>query len=203
LRTENSIVSCGSPLPGHSIRIVDEENQPVPERHVGEILLSGPSVMLGYYQQDEAGEAIENGWLRTGDLGYLADGELFVCGRLKDVIIAHGRKYHPQDLEWAVDDLAGVRRGRVVAFGTAGEGRADRVVMVVEPNGTVPAASLTEMVRRRIGDLFGLYVDEVAIVPSGTVGRTTSGKVQRAATREKWASLAGLRAESRELRAEG
>ncbi len=65
--------------------------------------------------------------------------------RAKDVIIAHGRKYHPQDLEWAVDDLAGVRRGRVVAFGTAGAGRADRVVMVVEPNGTVPAASLTRL----------------------------------------------------------
>jgi acyl-CoA synthetase (AMP-forming)/AMP-acid ligase II len=90
----------------------------------------------------------------------------------------------------------------VVAFGTAGAGRADRVVMVVEPNGTVAAASLTEMVRRRIGDLFGLYVDEVAIVPSGTVGRTTSGKVQRAATRERWASLAALNAESRELTAE-
>ena len=101
-----------------------------------------------------------------------------------------------------MDDLAGVRRGRVVAFGTAGAGRADRVVMVVEPNGTVAAASLTEMVRRRIGDLFGLYVDEVAIVPSGTVGRTTSGKVQRAATREKWASMAALNAERPELRAE-
>jgi len=202
LRTENSLVSCGGPLPGHAIRIVDEDNQPVPERRVGEILLSGPSVMKGYYHQDESGDAVEDGWLRTGDLGYLADGELFVCGRAKDVIIAHGRKYHPQDLEWAVDDLAGVRRGRVVAFGTAGAGRADRVVMVVEPNGTVPAASLTDMVRRRIGDLFGLYVDEVAIVPSGTVGRTTSGKVQRAATRERWASLAELRAESRELRAE-
>jgi fatty-acyl-CoA synthase len=202
LRTENSLVSCGAPLPGHAIRIVDEDKQPVPERRVGEILLSGPSVMLGYYHEDEPGDAIEDGWLRTGDLGYLADGELFVCGRAKDVIIAHGRKYHPQDLEWAVDDLAGVRRGRVVAFGTAGAGRADRVVMVVEPNGTVAAASLTEMVRRRIGDLFGLYVDEVAIVPSGTVGRTTSGKVQRAATRERWASLAALNAESRELRAE-
>ena len=68
--------------------------------------------------------------------------------------------------------------------------------MVVEPNGTMSAASLTEMVRRRIGELFGLYVDEVAIVPSGTVGRTTSGKVQRAATKEKWASLVELRAES-------
>jgi fatty-acyl-CoA synthase len=194
LRTENSLVSCGSPLPGHSICIVDEDSRPVPERHVGEILLAGPSVMLGYYQQGDRGNAIEDGWLHTGDLGYLADGELFVCGRVKDLIISNGRKYHPQDLEWAVDDLAGVRRGRVVAFGTAGEGRADRVVMLVEPNGTVSAASLIDMVRRRIADLFGLYVDEVAIVPSGTVGRTTSGKVQRAATREKWATMTELRA---------
>ena len=194
LRTEDALVSCGSPLPGHSIRIVDDEGRPAPERCVGEILLAGPSVMLGYYgQESDTAEAIQDGWLHTGDLGYLSGGELFVCGRAKDVIIANGRKYHPQDLEWAVDDLAGVRRGRVVAFGTAGQGRADRVVMVVEPSGTVSAAALMEMVRRRIGDLFGLYVDEVAIVPSGTVGRTTSGKVQRAATKERWESMVANR----------
>jgi acyl-CoA synthetase (AMP-forming)/AMP-acid ligase II len=187
-----SLVSCGSPLPGHKIEIVGEDGRPVPERHVGEILLAGPSVMLGYYQQEAlTAQTVRRGWLHTGDLGYVSGGELFVCGRVKDIIIANGRKYHPQDLEWAVDDLAGVRRGRVVAFGAAGQGRADRVIMVVEPSGTVSADTLTEMVRRRIGDLFGLYVDEVAIVPSGTVGRTTSGKVQRAATKEKWASLAG------------
>jgi acyl-CoA synthetase (AMP-forming)/AMP-acid ligase II len=185
-----SIASCGSPLPGHRIEIVDEDGQPVPERHVGEILLAGPSVMRGYYQQEAlTAQTIRRGWLHTGDLGYVSGGELFVCGRVKDIIIASGRKYHPQDLEWAVDDLAGVRRGRVVAFGVAGRGRADRVIMVVEPSGTVSAETLTETVRRRIGDVFGLYVDEVAIVPSGTVGRTTSGKVRRAATKEKWASL--------------
>ena len=194
LRTENSLVSCGVPLPGHSVQIVNETGRPVPERQVGEILLSGPSVMLGYYDQEVAtAETIQDGWLRTGDLGYLSDGELYVCGRAKDVIIANGRKYHPQDLEWAVDDLAGVRRGRVVAFGTAGQGRPDCVVMVVEPNGTVSAATLTEMVRRRVADVFGLYVDEVAIVPSGTVGRTTSGKVQRAATKVRWESLVANR----------
>jgi len=188
------LVSCGSPLPGHKIEIVGEDGRPVPERHVGEILLAGPSVMLGYYHQDAlTHETIRDGWLHTGDLGYLSRGELFVCGRVKDLIIANGRKYHPQDLEWAVDDLAGVRRGRVVAFGTAGQGCADRVVMVIEPNGTVASAVLTEMVRRRIGNLFGLYVDEVAIVPSGTVGRTTSGKVQRAATKERWELLVANR----------
>jgi fatty-acyl-CoA synthase len=116
----------------------------------------------------------------------VSGGDLFVCGRVKDIVIVNGRKYHPQDLEWAVDELGGVRRGRVAAFGVSEPGRADRVVIVVEPSGTVPSDELADAIRRRIGDLFGLYVDDVAIVPAGTIGRTTSGKVQRAATRERY-----------------
>lgn len=189
-----TIVSCGRPFPGHGLRIVDEQGQALPERSIGEIVLSGPSVMLGYYKQDAlTRQTIRDGWLHTGDLGYLSGGELFVCGRAKDVIIVHGRKYYPQDLEWAVDDLAGVRRGRVVAFGTIEAGRRDRVVIVAEPNGTVAAEILQESIRRQVSDLFGLYVDEIALVPSGTVGRTTSGKVRRSETRAKY----------KELRAEG
>jgi fatty-acyl-CoA synthase len=185
-----TLVSCGRPFPGHRIRIIGEDGRPLPERQVGEIVLAGPSVMVGYYKQDElTAQAIRDGWLHTGDLGYLSDGELYICGRAKDIIIVNGRKYHPQDLEWAVDDLAGVRRGRVVAFGDTGPGRPDRVVVVVEPNGTVTADVLTEAIRRQVGGLFGLYVDEVALVPSGTVGRTTSGKVQRRATRERYEQL--------------
>jgi fatty-acyl-CoA synthase len=146
--------------------------------------------MVGYYRQEaQTEQTLRSGWLHTGDLGYISGGELFVCGRAKDIIIVNGRKYHPQDLEWAVDDLAGVRRGRVVAFGASELGRADRVVIVVEPNGTVPAETLADAIRRQVGDLFGLYVDEVALVPSGTVGRTTSGKVQRAATRSRYEEL--------------
>lgn len=194
------LVSCGSPLPGHRLQIVGEDGRCVEERHVGEILLAGPSVMLGYYKQDAlTAQTIRDGWLHTGDLGYLSGGELFVCGRKKDLIIVNGRKYHPQDLEWAVDALVGVRRGRVVAFGATESGHADRVVIVVEPSGTVAAGVLTDTIRREIGDLFGLYVDEVAVVRSGTVGRTTSGKVQRAATKARYESgelsTAGLRAE--------
>ncbi|MBI3493664.1 MAG: fatty acyl-AMP ligase, partial [Acidobacteria bacterium] len=169
-----ALVSCGKPLPEHRIRIVGEDGRPLPERHVGEILLAGPSVMLGYYRREAlTAQTVRDGWLHTGDLGYLSEGELFVCGRAKDIIIVHGRKYHPQDLEWAVDGLPGVRRGRVVAFGATENGHADRVVIVAEPNGTVPSPVLTETIRLRIGDLFGLYVDDVALVPSGTVGRTT------------------------------
>jgi acyl-CoA synthetase (AMP-forming)/AMP-acid ligase II len=183
-RPATSLVSCGVALPGHRLIVADERGAPLPERHVGEILLAGPSVMLGYYKQDAlTAEVVRDGWLHTGDLGYLSGGELFVCGRVKDLIIVNGRKYHPQDLEWAVDALGGVRRGRVVAFGATENGQADRVVIVVEPNGTVPAGTLADAIRREIGALFGLYVDEVAVVRSGTVGRTTSGKVQRAATK--------------------
>jgi fatty-acyl-CoA synthase len=187
-----TLVSCGRPFPEHELRILGDDGRQLSERQVGEIVLKGPSVMLGYYRQDGlTAQTVVSGWLRTGDLGYLAGGELFVCGRAKDIIIANGRKYHPQDLEWAVDDLPGVRRGRVVAFGTSELGRADRVVIVVEPSGTVAGGALVDSIRRRVSDVFGLYVDEVALVPSGTVGRTTSGKVQRAATRARYEELAG------------
>lgn len=189
-----TLVSCGRAFPDHVLRIVDDNGHVLPERRVGEIVLAGPSVMVGYYKQDVlTAQILRNGWLYTGDLGYLSGGELFVCGRTKDIIIVNGRKFHPQDLEWAVDDLAGVRRGRVVAFGTSDPGRPDRVVIVVEPSGTVPADALTDSIRRQVSDLFGLYVDEVALVPSGTVGRTTSGKVQRAATRARYEELARWR----------
>ncbi len=200
-----TLVSCGLPLPGHQIRIVDEQGRRLGERHVGEITLAGPSVMLGYYKDDDlTRRTVRQGWLHTGDLGYLSGGELFVCGRAKDIIIVNGRKYHPQDLEWAVDDLPGVRRGRVVAFGTTRSGGPDRVVLVVEPSGTVPPAALSDGVRRRIADLHGLCVDEVVLVPRGTVGRTTSGKVQRAATKARYERgnlLTAAAADEAELRA--
>jgi len=182
-----TIVSCGMALPGHRIRIVSDDGRELPEREVGEIALAGPSVMLGYYKEPAlTAQTLSGEWLRTGDLGYLANGELFVCGRAKDVIIVNGRKYHPQDLEWGVDDVAGVRRGRVVAFGLPQAGGPDRVAIVAEPSGTVSAEVLVESIRRRIGDLCGLYVDEVVLVPSGAIGRTTSGKVQRAATKARY-----------------
>jgi fatty-acyl-CoA synthase len=182
-----SVVGCGLPLPGHQIRIVDEQHRPLPERHIGEIALTGPSVSPGYYNDAEiSARTMRDGWLFTGDLGYLSKGELFVCGRVKDLIIVNGRKYHPQDLEWGLADLAGIRRGRVVAFGTAKTGRPDRTVVVVEPSGTVAARELRDAIRRRIFDVCGLLVDDVVLVPGGTVTRTTSGKVRRAATKLRY-----------------
>jgi fatty-acyl-CoA synthase len=185
-----TLVGCGGVFPDHNVRVVDERGRSLPERWVGEIVLTGPSVMLGYHKQEAlTAQTIRDGWLYTGDLGYLSGADLFVCGRAKDVIIVNGRKYHPQDLEWAVDDLAGVRRGRVVAFGASAPDRPDRVVILVESSGTVSSDVLVQAIRSQVGDLFGLYVDEVAIVPSGTIGRTTSGKVQRGATRARYEEL--------------
>jgi fatty-acyl-CoA synthase len=186
-RTGVDLASCGSPLPGHRVRIVADDGGEAGEGTIGEIALAGPSVMSGYYGDDAmTAGTIRAGWLYTGDLGYLAGGELFVCGRNLDTVIVNGRKHHPQDLERAVDDLPGVRRGRVVAFGASRAGLADRLVMVVEPTGAVPPDELTRAIRHRVSDVFGLYVDDLALVASGTISRTTSGKVQRFATRIRY-----------------
>jgi fatty-acyl-CoA synthase len=187
IQTDGALVSCGVPFPGHRLRIVDDNGGELPERAVGEIMLAGPSVMQGYYEHGAlTRETLRDGWLSTGDLGYLADGELYVCGRAKDLIIANGRKFYPQDLEWGVDELAGIRRGRAVAFGTSDSDGRPRLVMVVEPSGTVDVEQLVVSVRRRMADLYGLYVDDVVVAPSGTVARTSSGKVQRTLTKARY-----------------
>jgi acyl-CoA synthetase (AMP-forming)/AMP-acid ligase II len=146
--------------------------------------------MLGYYKQDAlTASTIRDGWLHTGDLGCLREGELFVCGREKDVIIANGRKFHPQDLEWALDAIDGIRRGHLTVFGVPQAGRADRVIVLVEAKPGASTSALTAAIRARIGELFGLYVDDVAYVPSGTITRTTSGKVQRAVVRARYGHM--------------
>lgn len=185
--TDGPFVSCGVPLPGHRLRIVGELGTELPDRQVGEILLAGASVMQGYFEDGRViRDPVNDGWLRTGDLGYLAEGELYVCGRLKDLIVTNGRKIHPEDLEWGVDELPGLRRGRAVALGIPDvEGR-DRLVLIAEPNGTVDSEQLVADIRRRLADLYGLFVDDVLIAPGGTIERTSSGKVQRALTRAKY-----------------
>jgi len=178
------LVSCGRPLPGHALRIVAEDGSGAGEREVGEIALAGPSVMRGYYKDPEStAEVLRDGWLYTGDLGYVSEGELFVCGRVKELIVINGRKYHPHDLEWSVEQLTGVKRGRVVAFGA---GEPARAVIVAEPTGTVPAASLAVQIRRTVSEQFGLPLGDVVLVSGGTIGRTTSGKVRRGAVQASY-----------------
>lgn len=176
------VVSCGVPFPGHELRIVDEQGHDLGERQVGEILTRGPSVTPGYFRDEEAtAEAIRDGWLHTGDLGYTAEGNLYVCGRLKDLIIINGANHYPQDLEWAVAELEGVRRGNVCAFSVVRDGT-EQLVMMAEAN-RADAERLRREIARTIYADFGLQVTDVVISPVGTLPKTSSGKHQRRKTK--------------------
>lgn len=180
------VVCCGRSFPEHELRIVDADGQRLPERRVGQIELRGPSVMSGYWNDPEKTAAVlRDGWLATGDLGYLADGELYICGRIKDLIIIHGRNYHPQDLEWQASQVEGVRRGNVIAFGVHDPqlGR-ERVVVAAEVRSLDQADELRERIVARILESLALKVDEVVLLPAGSLPKTSSGKLQRAKAAE-------------------
>lgn len=179
------LVSCGRTFPEHALCIVDDSGTPLGERRVGQIVVSGPSVTGGYFRDpDSSAEHFRDGQLYTGDLGYLADGELYVCGRSKDLIIIRGANFHPQDLEWAVSELEGVRRGNVVAFSTHLGGE-ERLVIAVECS-SADASGLPGRLTARINEGFGLTPHDVACVSIGSLPKTSSGKVQRQKTRDQY-----------------
>jgi fatty-acyl-CoA synthase len=186
------VVSCGRSFDDHEIAIfaVDDVTgvEPLPERTVGEIRMRGPSVTSGYYAEPELTRAsFAGGWLRTGDLGYLGDGELFICGRSKEIIIVNGRNYYPQDMEWEASRVRGVRRGNVIAFGTRKPlGDRERVVIVFETNISDEHArdAVKKELRKAVRQATGLSVDDVVPLDAGVLPKTSSGKLQRAATRE-------------------
>ncbi len=172
------VVGCGVPFPGHGVRIVDEAGAPVGERQVGHVQASGPSVTDGYFRDSaKTSESFDEGWLRTGDLGYWADGHLFICGRSKDLLIIHGANHYPQDIEWAVGDLEGVRRGNVAAVGMQTDA-GEELGLVVEGSSR-DAERLTQEIRQLLVARFGLQPRAIRIVPVGSLPKTSSGKLQR------------------------
>ena len=180
------VVRCGRAFPGHAIRIVDDGFADLPDRHVGSIIVSGPSVMREYAGQPaETADALRDGWLLTGDLGYMVDGSLYVCGRTKDLIIRQGRKYHPPDLESSLAGMKGVALSGVVVFAVSHLEGTDEVVAVVETRGRGHGAEIEDAVRRRIRETAGLELDRIVLAPPGTIPRTTSGKVRRSETRAR------------------
>ncbi len=183
-----AVVSCGRPVPGHEVQIVDDKGRPVKERTVGHVLVKGPSVMKGYFQDPEATERIlRSGWLWTGDLGFHDAGELFIAGRSKDMLILRGKNYYAEDLERIVERVDGARPGGVVAFGVYDEAKAaDLSVMVVETKIEDDAKRqvLAGTVSEQVATHSGLVLDEVVLVPPGTIPKTSSGKRQRALTRQ-------------------
>jgi fatty-acyl-CoA synthase len=197
------LVNCGHAFPEHEIAIVDEHGQRLGDRRVGQIITRGPSVAKGYYLEPElTAEAFKPGpdgqtWLYTGDLGYLVEGEVFICGRLKDMIIVRGRNFYPSDIEWTVSELPGVRRGNVVAFSAEVDGE-EQLVVAAEGMSSEADALKAAIAQRIVAD-FALTPHEVLVVPQGTLPRTSSGKPQRRKTRQLY--LDGTLARARSVQA--
>jgi len=179
------VTSCGVPLPGMHVRIAGEDGTMVPEKQVGEIQIQGPSVTPGYIGNEEANRQARtaDGWLRTGDLGYMRDGELYPCGRAKDLIIIRGRNYQAHDLETLASEVDGVRTGNVIAFSTRSGEEAELLVLIAETRRESGRQELARQVRSHLAASIGISPDEVVIVPPGTLPKTSSGKLKRSDTR--------------------
>jgi fatty-acyl-CoA synthase len=182
-----SLAVLGRAVPGLELRVCDPFSGAVLEdRHAGELEIRGTSVMAGYYKQPDATAAtFHDGWLRTGDLAYLVDGELVLCGRIKDMIIVAGRNVFPEDVERAVADVDGVRAGNVVAFGVEGRRGLESVVVVAETKADDPSP-VRDAVARRVKEAIGLAAAEVVLVLPGSLPKTSSGKLQRSLARTRY-----------------
>ncbi len=179
---QSQIVDCGQPFPGHEVQVVREDGSVAHDREVGEVWVRGPSVADGYEGVHSPETFDGHGWLHTGDLGYFAEGHLFICGRLKDMIIVNGSNHFPQDIEWLVAGVEGVREGGVVAFGLPGAA-GDEVVVVAETRAS-DAGRVREEASRRVAAEMGVQPSVVAAVPPGTIPKTSSGKIQRRRTKQ-------------------
>jgi 1-acyl-sn-glycerol-3-phosphate acyltransferase len=181
-------VACGRPLAGHDIRIVDSVGGELPDAREGRLQFKGPSATSGYYRNKAATSRLFDGeWLESGDLAYVSNGDVFVTGRSKDVIIRAGRNIYPQELEAAVGSVEGIRKGNVAVFGSAdSESGIERLVVVAETNETDPEA--IERIRKDVyalsNDVVGAPPDDVVLAPRGSVLKTSSGKIRRSASRE-------------------
>ena len=182
--------ACGQPLPGHQIRIVDDHGRELPERREGRLEFQGPSATAGYYRNPEATRRLfphGDAWLDSGDRGYLAGGDVYLSGRVKDLIIRGGRNLYPYEFEQAVGEIPDVRKGCVAVFASADPATGgERLIVVAETRATQPEAlaSLRQHIQRVGVDLVGTPPDDVVLAPPHTVLKTSSGKIRRAAIRE-------------------
>ncbi|WP_206792712.1 fatty acyl-AMP ligase [Amycolatopsis sp. MtRt-6] len=186
-----SFAVLGPPLDGLEAEIVDDAGAPLGERQVGEIRLRGEAVTPGYLTMDgPLATQDEAGWLNTGDLGYLVDGQIVICGRRKDVIIMGGRNLYPTDIERAATSVEGVRAGNAVAVRLDAGSRRERFAVVVESKlaGDAEAEkNLMKQVSARVRDAVDMRPYAVVVLPAGSLPKTPSGKVKRAATASQFA----------------
>lgn len=191
-RPDLRFVACGQPLPGHEIRIVDAAGNELGDRREGRIEFRGPSATAGYFNNAPATRALFRAdWLDTGDLGYMVGADLYVTGRIKDMIIRAGRNLHPAELEEAVGNLEDVRKGCVAVFASPDpSGGPERLVVMAETRAVrddARAALRSEIVATAV-DLLGVAPDDVVLAPPRTVLKTSSGKIRRAASERLYAT---------------
>ncbi len=175
------LVRLGPPLRGFGVEIRGPDGASLPERSVGRLFVRGPSVMKGYLDREE--QPIVDGWLDTGDVGFLVDGELVVTGRAKDLIVLRGKNHAPQDIERAVDGVAGVRTGCVIAVGDLGED-GERLLVFAEVRESV--AGLADACLAAVRAACGVEPDLVVLLQPGTLARTSSGKLRRGESLRRW-----------------
>ncbi|WP_261111070.1 fatty acyl-AMP ligase [Serratia entomophila] len=191
-RAVSTFVNCGRALPGHRIEIRSETGQPLPERQVGHITISGPSLMNGYFSDDESQQQIQmTGWMDTGDLGYLLDGYLYVTGRKKDLIIIRGRNIWPQDIEYVAESEPEIRSGDAIAFVAEEHGEAARIILQIQcrVSSQERREQIVHSLSARIQSEFGIAVD-IELLPPHSIPRTSSGKPARAEAKKRWLSAA-------------
>jgi len=181
-------VCSGHALPGHQIRIVDSMGHELPERHQGQLQFFGPSSTSGYYRNPEkTRELFQDEWLESGDLAYMVGNDVYITGRVKDMIIHGGRNIYPEELELATGNIKGIRKGRVAVFGSQDEEMGtERLVVMAETKSTEENVinALRAEVIATINDIIGEPPDEVVIAPPGTILKTSSGKIRRTASRD-------------------
>lgn len=185
------MVSCGIPIIGTQIRVVDGDKNPLSERHVGEIAIKSDYMLTEYYRRPDLQPFTPDGWFLTGDMGYIADGEVYIAGRYKDLIINAGKNVYPQDIEAIVNGVDGVHAGRVVCFGVPDEREGTELIAVVAEvnihlDDQQAHKQLTSAVKLAVAQSSTVTVTYVKLVGAGWLIKTSSGKIARSANKDKW-----------------
>ena len=185
-----AIVNCGKPLPGLTVEIIGEDGEALADRQIGKIFVSGLGIMSGYFRDPEATAAcLQDGRLDTGDMGYLADGYIYIVGRAKDMIIVNGKNHWPQDIEWAIEQLPGFKAGDIAAFSitTSNGEEAPAVLVQCRTTDMDERCRLRDEIRAKVRLLTGMTC-VVELVPPRTLPRTSSGKLSRSKARTLYLS---------------
>ncbi len=188
-----TLVSCGPPIAGTAVRILNAQNQPLPDRQAGEIAIQSDYMLTEYYKRDDL-RPFHNNWFLTGDKGYMADGEVYVIGRSKDLIINAGKNVYPQDIEAIVNTVPGIRPGRAVVFGVPDKREGTELIAVVaevESDDRAKRKTINKAIRQAVARQSTVSASYVTLVGARWLIKTSSGKIARAANREKWLSEQG------------